>query len=205
MSAAAVAIVVVVAILTQRPVYSSARPKSFRLNSRSHSRCDAARGHPRCVAHGRGANADSHFYANRRASPSINLGIPARHELHYPAAKLWGKRPLRYLAAGAYHLESSVPTRFVAVGAPLSSAISDVAVTATLHKSGGPSGGGYGLILRDQESARRDGTNQYGHFYAFEVTDDGKIGVFRRDNDQWTTLLDWTPSNAYIGRPPLMT
>jgi hypothetical protein len=72
----------------------------------------------------------------------------------------------------------------------------DVAATAAFRKVGGPPGGGYGLIVRDQDPGRRDGVNQHGRFYVFEAGDRGEVGVWRREDDRWVDLLPWTPSAA---------
>jgi hypothetical protein len=61
---------------------------------------------------------------------------------------------------------------------------------------GGPNGGGYGIIVRDQAAATRDGVNQTGRFYVFEVGDNGEVGVWLRDGDTWVDLLPWTPSEV---------
>jgi hypothetical protein len=67
-------------------------------------------------------------------------------------------------------------------------------VTATFHKVGGPAGGGYGIIVRDQGPGPRDGVNQAGRFYVFEVGDKGEVGIWRRENDRWIDLIPWTRS-----------
>ena len=69
-------------------------------------------------------------------------------------------------------------------------------VTGLFRKVGGPSGGGYGLILRDQAPEPRDGQNQLGRYYVFEVGDQGQVGVWLRDGDHWLDLLTWTASEA---------
>jgi hypothetical protein len=86
------------------------------------------------------------------------------------------------------------PGEFVAVGLLADRHLRDVLVTATFHKTGGPPGGGYGLILRDQGPGPRDGLNQLGRYVVVEVGDRGEIGMWRRDNDQWIDLLPWTAS-----------
>jgi hypothetical protein len=98
--------------------------------------------------------------------------------------------------AGAYTLAARVAPRFVAVAAPQSQALGDVVVSGTFHKVGGPPGGGYGFVLRDQEPAQRDGSNQSGHFYVVEVGDRGQIVMWRRDDTRWVDLLTWTDSPA---------
>jgi hypothetical protein len=71
-----------------------------------------------------------------------------------------------------------------------------VVVTGAFRKLAGPPGGGYGLIVRDQGGSPRDGQNQRGRFYVFEVGDRGEFGVWRRDEDHWVDLIPWTPSDA---------
>jgi hypothetical protein len=84
----------------------------------------------------------------------------------------------------------------VAIGAPIPDEPGDVDVTGTFRKVGGPPGGGYGLVLRDQGPGRQDGLAQSGQFYVFEVGEGDKVGVWRRDDDHWVDLLPWTPSEA---------
>ena len=106
------------------------------------------------------------------------------------------KPPFATWSDGAYRLNAQGPGRFVAVGAPVSERIGDVTVSATFHKLGGPPGGGYGLILRDQEPGRRDSTNQSGNFYVLEVSDRGDVGMWRRAEDRWVDVLSWTHSDV---------
>jgi len=81
------------------------------------------------------------------------------------------------------------------VAAPTDS-FADVVVDAAFHKIGGPPGGGYGVIVRDQGPTARDGISQTGRYYVAEVGDRGEIGIWRRDEDRWIDLLPWTPSQA---------
>ena len=69
-------------------------------------------------------------------------------------------------------------------------------VTATFRQVGGPPGGGYGLIVRDQGPGPRDGINQAGWYYVLEVGDRGEVGIWRREGDQWIDILPWMPSEA---------
>jgi hypothetical protein len=96
----------------------------------------------------------------------------------------------------SYRLDASQVGQFVAVSIPAARDLADTVVTGVFHKVGGPSGGGYGLILRDQNPEQRDGRNQLGRYYVFEVGDRGEVGVWLRDGDHWLDLLTWTPSNA---------
>jgi LPXTG-site transpeptidase (sortase) family protein len=101
-----------------------------------------------------------------------------------------------WLETGGYRLAARVPQRFVAVGAPVSLPLRDVALTATFRKVGGPVGGGYGLIVRDQRPDLGDGIRQDGRYYVLEVGDRGEVGIWRRETDHWVELLPWTASEA---------
>src|SRR5207249_644685 len=85
---------------------------------------------------------------------------------------------------------------FVAVSAPITNLPADVVVSATFRKLAGPSGGGYGIIVRDQSTTPRDGTKQDGQFYVLEVGDKGEVGIWRRDSDHWVDLLPWQRTDA---------
>jgi hypothetical protein len=111
------------------------------------------------------------------------------------AADNWvDHRPYATWSAGAYRLESKDRTRFVAVGVPINQVLSDVIVSATFRKTGGPPGGGYGLIVRDESPEPREGTNQVLNAYVLETGDLGEYGVWRRDGDHWIDLVPWTRS-----------
>ena len=97
---------------------------------------------------------------------------------------------------GGYRLVAREPARFVAVAAPVAGLPAYTVVQATFRKVGGPPGGGYGLILRDQNPSERDGRNQLGRYYVFEIGDRGEVGVWLRDGDYWVDLLTWTPSDV---------
>ena len=101
-----------------------------------------------------------------------------------------------WLDGDGYRLSARVPQHFVAVGVPLSIPLRDVVLSATFRKVGGPVGGGYGLIVRDQAAELGDGTRQDGRYYVLEVGDRGEVGIWRRENDKWVDLLPWTPSAA---------
>jgi hypothetical protein len=102
---------------------------------------------------------------------------------------------MRWSDAG-YELMAAVPAAFVAVRAPVERPIGDATIRATLRKVGGPAGGGYGIVARDQASGTRDGHSQDGRFYVFEVGDAGEVGIWRRENDRWVDLLPWTRADA---------
>jgi hypothetical protein len=110
----------------------------------------------------------------------------------------WPNNPqsTAWLVDGAYRLFARQPGQFVALGAPITQTSPDVVVSATLQKSGGPPGGGYGLIVRDQGPGPRDGLNQTGTFYVLLVNDRGEVGMSRRDSDHWQEILPWTASDA---------
>jgi hypothetical protein len=97
---------------------------------------------------------------------------------------------------GAYRIQAKLAASFVAVGVPLDRVFSDVVVSATFRKTGGPPGGGYGLIVRDEGPPLRDGVNQNANAYVFEAGDLGEFGAWRRDGDHWVDLVPWTHSNS---------
>ena len=107
-----------------------------------------------------------------------------------------GEGSTAWLARGAYHLLARHPGRFVAVGLPQLEPLRDVVVAGTFRKVGGPPGGGYGLIVRDQGPGPRDGVGQGGRYYVLEVGDRGEVGIWRREGDHWEDLLPWSPSDA---------
>ena len=110
----------------------------------------------------------------------------------------WPNNPLAtaWITDGVYHLYARQPGQFVAIGAPLTDSLRDIVVTATFRKAGGPLGGGYGVIVRDQGPGPRDGVNQGGRYYVLEARDRGEVGIWRREEDHWVDLLPWTPSEV---------
>jgi Domain of unknown function (DUF4388) len=100
------------------------------------------------------------------------------------------------LANGTYRIIPRQAGQFVAIGAPILDVPQDVVVNATFHKLGGPPGGGYGIIVRDQAPVPQNGTSQDGRYYVLEAGDKGEVGIWRRDGDHWVDLLPWQKSNA---------
>jgi hypothetical protein len=103
---------------------------------------------------------------------------------------------MAWLANGSYRIAPRQAGQFVAIGAPIVDALQDVTVTASFRKVSGPTGGGYGIIVRDQATTARDGTSQDGRYYVLEVGDKGEVGIWRRDGDHWADLLPWQKSDA---------
>jgi hypothetical protein len=91
-----------------------------------------------------------------------------------------------------YHLFAREPGRFVALDRP----VRNVIVKATFRKMGGPPGGGYGLVVRDQGPGPRDGVNQAGRYYVLEVGDRREVGIWRRAGDHWIDLKPWIHADA---------
>jgi hypothetical protein len=112
------------------------------------------------------------------------------------AANWLDNPPYANWSDGAFRLHARDAGRFVAAGVPIDQVMSDVIVTATFRKTGGPPGGGYGLIVRDQGPEPRDGVNQEMTAYVFETGDLGEYGVWRRDGDHWVDLVPWTHSTS---------
>ena len=65
-----------------------------------------------------------------------------------------------------------------------------------MRKTGGPPGGGYGMIVRNQSPEALDGINQDFDAYVAEAGDLGEFGVWRREGDHWIDLVPWTRSQA---------
>jgi len=97
---------------------------------------------------------------------------------------------------GAYRLRALQVGRFVAVGVPIDPLPSDVVVFATFRKTGGPPGGGYGLVVRNQSPDPLNGVNQNASAYVMATGDRGEFGIWRRDADRWADLVSWTRSNS---------
>ena len=131
------------------------------------------------------------------ATPTLAPGIVLT-ESFGDNARNWpnNSQATAWFADGAYRLFARDPGRFVAIGAPIGRPLRDVTVSGRFRKVGGVPGAGYGLIVRDQGPASRDGTNQGGRYYVLEVGDVGEVGVWRRETDHWIDLLPWTRSDV---------
>ena len=103
-------------------------------------------------------------------------------------------RGTAWFAGGTYTLFAREPGQFVAIRAPVAGVPADVAVTGTFRKVGGPPGGGYGLIVRDQAVGNGDGVDQNGQYLVAAVGDRGEVGIWQRADSRWIDLLPWTPS-----------
>lgn len=101
-----------------------------------------------------------------------------------------------WVARDGYRLFARTPGKFVAIRSPLGDVPAEVTVESTIHKVGGPPGGGYGLILSDQRVGAGDGVDQTGQYVVAAVGDTGQIGIWRRDGDAWRDLVPWKPSQA---------
>jgi hypothetical protein len=137
------------------------------------------------------------------ASSNGSLGGPAAlrtlfDERFADNRRGWPSNPQStgWLADNAYWLLARQASQFVALGAPLTGSLRDVVVTASFRKVGGPPGGGYGVIVRDQGPGPRDGSSQSGRYYVLETSDRGEVGAWRRENDRWIDLLPWTGSET---------
>ncbi|HET6318022.1 MAG TPA: hypothetical protein VFG86_16330, partial [Chloroflexota bacterium] len=129
-------------------------------------------------------------------SPTPDADVLSDVRLAAAAPRDWlNSAPFAGWRDGAYRLSAQQATRFVAVGLPLSLP-DDVVVLATMRKTGGPPGGGYGVIVRGSEPEVLDGTNQAFDGYVFESGDLGEYGIWRREGDRWIDLVPWTRSQA---------
>jgi hypothetical protein len=114
-------------------------------------------------------------------------------------ARDWPNNPqgTAWITGGSYRISPRQAGQFVAIGVPaVGQILQDVIVSATFRKVGGPAGGGYGIIVRDQGPAPRDGSNQQGRYYVLEAGDKGEVGIWRRENDRWIDLLPWQRADA---------
>lgn len=118
--------------------------------------------------------------------------------LEEPFSGSWPNRPdgTAWFGSDGYRLYARQPGHFVSVRSPLADAPSDLVVSGTLRKVGGPTGGGYGLIVADQRLGAGDGVDQEGEYVVAAVGDRGEIGIWRREGSQWVDLLPWTPSSV---------
>jgi hypothetical protein len=103
-----------------------------------------------------------------------------------------------WFSDGGYRLFARRPGSFVAIDAPLDGPpAADVIVSTRMSKVGGPEGGEYGLIVRDQDPlSTRDGLNQSGRYIVFEVSDRGTISIRQRAATRWIDIVPWTSSEA---------
>jgi hypothetical protein len=97
---------------------------------------------------------------------------------------------------GTYHLGPQRAGDFIAIAAPVPAPPPDVVVRATFRKTSGPAGGGYGIVLRDQQPDQRDGVTQGGRYYVLAAGDRGEVGIWRREDTQWIDLVPWMPAAA---------
>jgi Domain of unknown function (DUF4388) len=151
--------------------------------------------------------------ASRPATPTVRVvptAVPAAGQplidLRFASGPKPGwldNPPYATWSDGAYRFQARQATHFVAVSAPVDRPLSDVEVSATFRKTGGPPGGGYGLVIRDQSPDPLNGINQDASFYVMETGDLGDIGVWRRDGDHWVDLVPWVHSaSVRVGGSP---
>jgi hypothetical protein len=94
---------------------------------------------------------------------------------------------------GGLRLRPMIGDHWLAVGAPVGPALRDVLVGARFRKLGDQADGTYGLLLRDGGPGPRDGRHQTGRYYVAQVSDQGMVGIWRRDGESWLELVAWTP------------
>lgn len=104
-------------------------------------------------------------------------------------------RATAWLTDGIYRLSVKQPGQFVGIGAPIPEPLRDVVVTGVFRKIGGPAGGGYGIVIRDQGPVGGAPLSQSSQFYVFQAGDQGEYGIWRRAGDRWVDLLPWTASD----------
>jgi LPXTG-site transpeptidase (sortase) family protein len=137
--------------------------------------------------------------AGAQSTPAESAGLTTVFEERFADnSRKWpnNAEATAWLEDSGYVMFAREPSRFVAVGAPIGRPLRDVVVTGAFRKVGGPPGGGYGLIVRDQKPEHRDGVDQGGRYYVLEVGDRGELGIWRREEDHWEDLLPWSPSEV---------
>ena len=152
-------------------------------------------------ASGGGPNVSAPASPVATVAQPVTPGVTPRvvlDERFVEATAVWPSTPdgPAQLSAGTYTVQTRTPGQFVAIGAPTPQVFEDVTVSATFRKTGGPAGGGFGLILRDQADAPHDGSDQSGHYYVLEVGDRGEVGIWRREDERWIDLVPWQPASA---------
>jgi hypothetical protein len=133
------------------------------------------------------------------ARPTVGVSPKSLLDVRFAAGPAEGwvdNPPFAAWSDGAYRLQATRPASFVAVGVPIDRVLGDIVVSATFRKTGGPPGGGYGLIVRDQGPPPRDGVNQEANAYVMETGDLGEFGIWRRDGDHWVDLVPWMRANS---------
>jgi hypothetical protein len=138
----------------------------------------------------------------RAQSTGADTGTPipsaVLDETFAASPKGWPDDPksTAWYADASYHLQARVAQQFVAANAPPTDAFHDGTVSTRFHKTGGPPGGGYGLIVDDQGPEVHNGLYQGGQFVVLEVGDDGTIGAWQRVDDHWIDIVPWTPNGV---------
>jgi hypothetical protein len=133
-----------------------------------------------------------------QASPAAAGGQPIFDERFNTNDARWPSNPqgLGQFTNGSYRIGTRQAGQSAAIGAPVANVPDDVQITADFRKLGGPDGGGYGVLVRDQEQGARDGSSQDGRYYVLEVGDKGEVGIWRRDGDHWVDLVPWQHADA---------
>jgi Domain of unknown function (DUF4388) len=133
---------------------------------------------------------------SQQAVASAGIAIMDVRFASVPVANWIDHKPYASWSDGAYRLNAQDATRFVAIGVPVNRTLSDVIISATFRKTGGPPGGGYGVIVRDQGQSPRDGVNQQFSGYVLEAGDKGEYGIWRRDGDHFIDLIPWSDASS---------
>jgi LPXTG-site transpeptidase (sortase) family protein len=137
------------------------------------------------------------------APPPLSQGLRTVYDVRPgPGVTGWSEdaEGLTRVTPEGYRLTARRPGEFVLRATPVTAPLRDAVVTGDFRKVGGPAGGGYGLVVRDQGSGQgpAEGHDQRGRFYVLAASDRGEVGVWRRDGDRWIVLLPWTPAAAVL-------
>lgn len=152
---------------------------------------------PRSAATASAGRLSAPSSATPKGQSSTSAAAPL-HTLFEDSFEHWPNQPLAaaWPTDGAYRMFAREPGRFVTARAPVVEVPNDFVATANFHKVGGPPGGGYGLIVRNQAPEPGRGTTEPWRFIVFEASDQGQVGVWEREYDHWVAYVPWTASDA---------
>lgn len=121
-------------------------------------------------------------------TPALNMLLSedySRSDPAWPTSE--DSQAQRGLAEGRYYLIARQPQSLISQVIP--GRYDNVAIEVEAGQTDGPSGGAYGLILR-----QRDDSN----FYYVGLTSQGSYSFARLVSGQWQQIIPWTPSDSIL-------
>ena len=125
-----------------------------------------------------------------RTTPKPEQGLDLKYDEDFSDSfggwdDAFGKSYTKQYGNNRYHIEITTNNLVVWGLANRVAADFDVEVEATIENAGG--GNTYGIIFRYVD---------HDNFYRFDLSDDGFFLLSKSDEGVWSTLVDWTSSNA---------